>query len=1309
MFQEIAGGLLTFKSLSALPEDLLPTACEIVARSVLMEWHRSVQSTYGTVGEYLRNEARGALDPGGSVQRWASTLGLLRPTTTWIRIADDESEVLPNPFLMVNSEELGADIPFDFVTGPAHGDLHVENVLIPEEHGQLRPSEFRLVDLSAFTDSAPLTRDPVTLMLSVLASEVSQLRPDEQRALLKFVISPWNTAPRSRLSAVLADPIDKIYRTGHDAVKSMKLGDWRRQYLLSLQATALLFTSFQNVGDVGRWWFFRLAAHAAAAFLVEHKRYQPGPQPWPVHRPSQLRFQLQDSFASGSRQDRFRSVVPSEDRDELVQLLASVPSLSLSVSYHETLDDDRPKQQPNWSDPGAVVRLLSATASDAEVPPLVTFADRLAHVVGGEQAFSLHQWINDVAQRIHLHEDAVRSTCAESNRRIPSEQPPQHPDAHPGRVSGATPDAAIMPHVSAKPDKSVYPAGGATVTAPASASPQLMNPAPRPAEPRIWGNVPIRNPDFTGREALLAELASALQTHNKASVLPQTLRGYGGVGKTQLAMEYVYRNGSDYSLIWWIPAEDRSQVRESLAELGKALKLPPSQDMTQTAAAVLNALASRDQPWLLVYDNVDDPESLRDLLPTSQGHVIVTSRNNAWAAAGIIEVDLFKRAESVELILRRGKTITAAEADRLAEKLGDLPLALDQAANWHAETGMPISEYLDLFDMNIEELLSEGKPVTYPTTVYGFLAVAFQKLRADSPEAAQLLELFAFLGPEPVSVALLRAGRGAEISSPLREALQRPIILNRTVRDLRRFGLAKVDPNGQRIQVHRLNQMVLREELRADRLEESRANVQKLLAQANPGYPDEAPNWPMHAEIGPHIRAAELLSAKTENRRAVVLDQLRYKFKIGDYEGSRDLGETVIAAWAAPPEQGGLGPDHEQTLIASRHLGDALRFLGDTKRARAIDQETFARLRRNFGENHEHTLNTANSIGVDLRIAGEFEAALKSDEENLKRHLAVYGEQDANTLRTKNNLAVNYRILGDFQRAYELDLRVLAQWRERLSETDGRTLFSVSNLARDLYGLGQYEEALGEQRKALTGYQDLLGREHNDVLLAERTIAIALRKTGQFGEARDVARKNYRDFDHRFGADHEHTLAAVMTFANALRASGAATEALSLARDAVERYEHRFGARHLLTVAARINLAVILRTLGEKDEARATDEACLGIAAEVVGPDHPYTLCAATGLANDLVLDHDLEQAYRMDLDTLEKSRRSRGADHPYTLSCAINAGLGMQKVGDSAAGRALLQETVERMAQVLGSEHPETLDAGRGKRAECDIEPPPT
>ena len=170
-----------------------------------------------------------------------------------------------------------------------------------------------------------------------------------------------------------------------------------------------------------------------------------------------------------------------------------------------------------------------------------------------------------------------------------------------------------------------------------------------------------------------------------------------------------------------------------------------------------------------------------------------------------------------------------------------------------------------------------------------------------------------------------------------------------------------------------------------------------------------------------------------------------------------------------------------------------------------------------------------------------------------------------------------------------------------------------------------------------------------------------------------------------------------------------ATEALGLARDAVERYEHRFGARHLLTVAARINLAVILRTLGEKDEARATDEACLGIAAEVVGPDHPYTLCAATGLANDLVLDHDLEQAYRMDLDTLEKSRRSRGADHPYTLSCAINAGLGMQKVGDSAAGRALLQETVERMAQVLGSEHPETLDAGRGKRAECDIEPPPT
>ncbi|RSM37373.1 ATP/GTP-binding protein, partial [Actinoplanes sp. ATCC 53533] len=426
--------------------------------------------------------------------------------------------------------------------------------------------------------------------------------------------------------------------------------------------------------------------------------------------------------------------------------------------------------------------------------------------------------------------------------------------------------------------------------------------------------------------------------------------------------------------------------------------MPVGQDMKQTTALVLEALSASPFRWLLVYDNAEGPEVLTDLVPsTGVGHVIVTSRNNAvWSARGnAIEVDVFERSESIQLLRRHGRSIGHGDADKLADKLGDLPLALEQAAIWHATTGMPVSEYLELFDANIAELLSEGKPLDYPQTIYAFLKLAVHRLREELPAAAELLELFAFLGPDPVSVTLLRAGRGGGLSEELRAALNRPIELNRAIREVRRFGLARVD-EGQRIQVHRLIQRVLKEELIGPRLEQSRDNAQRLLAAANPGYPDEQSNWPVHAEVAAHVDAAQLVEATDDAARMVVVDQIRYYFVIGDYEASRHLGEIVVDRWTKSDEPGSPGPDHELTLIAQRHLANAYRLLGQTSKARRLDTDTFERLRRDprFGEDHEHTLYTANNLGVDLRLEGLLADALQVEEDNVARHMRVLGADD---------------------------------------------------------------------------------------------------------------------------------------------------------------------------------------------------------------------------------------------------------------------------------------------------------------------------
>jgi tetratricopeptide (TPR) repeat protein len=829
---------------------------------------------------------------------------------------------------------------------------------------------------------------------------------------------------------------------------------------------------------------------------------------------------------------------------------------------------------------------------------------------------------------------------------------------------------------------------------------------------RIWGDVPLRNPTFTGRETLLLTLQRALEQRSKASVLPHALHGMGGVGKTQLAVEFAYRFADRYDIVWWVPAEHQSLVLQSLYQLGQELEIPETADLQLAANLVLEHLADSDRRWLLVYDNANEPEEIARLMPPRGGHVILTSRNQTWSEVwDPIQVDIFDRPESIELVRKRSEKVTPEDADRLAARLGDLPLALDQAASFQVTTGMPIGEYLAELDQHVREL-SKGSAPTPRTLLAALVRLAVWRLRSKAPAVAELLEMFAYLGAESISGGLLRRGREARVSPALGRVLRDQIALERTIRDLRRYGLAKVDAN-QRIQVHRLFQGVLRDELTDDAAQRARSNVHRLLAAANPGYTDEEVTWPVHAEMGPHIGPAGLLESELSDARTVVLDQIRYLYKIGDLEGSRRIGDAAVQAWSKAEATEGLGPNGEMTLLAARRLATALRGLGFNDRSRALIDDTYRRLKESpdFGPDHEYTLKAADEVAPNLRVAGLFREALKVDEENLERSRRVYGDEEEETLWARSNLAVNLRMLSDFQRAYEIDTDVVQIWQQVVSENDNRLLFTQANLARDLYGLGRYGEAMAILERILPVYRQQLGVGHQDVLLAGRTHAMVLRKVGRYAEALDVAAVHHRDSESRYGhqRDHEHALAAAMTYANSLRVTGNLKHAHDLAAEAIGRYLRAFGEPHPLALAAAVNQAIILRQRGDASLARELDERTYAQLTEVLGADHGYTLCAATNLAHDLAAAGESAKAQELTLTAYEISRRVRGPLHPYTLSCAVNAGLDLSAVGRSEEGKALLDEAVTGLGTALGDGHPETVAAREGRRAECDIEPPPT
>src|SRR4051812_37058031 len=152
--------------------------------------------------------------------------------------------------------------------------------------------------------------------------------------------------------------------------------------------------------------------------------------------------------------------------------------------------------------------------------------------------------------------------------------------------------------------------------------------------------------------------------------------------------------------------------------------------MTEAAALVIDALATTGVRWLLIYDNANEPDDLAPLIPSSGGHVVLTSRRQTWPVGrAAIEVYVFDRAESIALVRRRDESIPVGDADRLAGTLGDLPLALDQASAWLLATRMGVAAYLDLFDRHYRALLAGGAAPNYPTVIAALIKLILAHLR----------------------------------------------------------------------------------------------------------------------------------------------------------------------------------------------------------------------------------------------------------------------------------------------------------------------------------------------------------------------------------------------------------------------------------------------------------------------------------------------------------------------------------------------------------------------------------------------------
>lgn len=632
--------------------------------------------------------------------------------------------------------------------------------------------------------------------------------------------------------------------------------------------------------------------------------------------------------------------------------------------------------------------------------------------------------------------------------------------------------------------------------------------------PPIW-NVPyLRNVYFTGREDILTLLRSSLtDKHAVALAQHSAISGLGGIGKTQVALEYAYRFGNEYQAVLWVRSDSHEIFISSYASLATVLDLPERQETDQNR--VVNAVRrwfEEHGRWLLIFDNADDLHIIYDYLPT-RGHIILTTRSSATGpSVRKIEIEKMTQEEGTLFLLRRTHLIhdkaplhAASEEQRsqiqaIWELVDGLPLALDQAASYIEETGCSLADYLDLYRSRRAELLKQRGAFNrrdYPRSVATTWSLSFEQVEQKNPDAANLLRLTAFLHPDAIPEELLTVE--VEHTVPdIHMPGQDPFAFNDAIKVLRLYSLVKRNPEQKTLSLHRLVQEVLKDAMEHTHQKEWGRYAVRLVSEIFPEVDFSA--WTKCELYLPHVQVCEQLVEQWDIFLPEAGHMLR---RAGDYLYERgqylDAERPLLRSLAVLEHVYGQEQfEVTETLNSLAMLYTAMRKFEQAealyKKVRSIHEHTVGLLHRDAADNFH------NLAELYIRL-GKYEQAEALIQQALEIQKQLVGLDSLDVSDSLNTLAVLYDHMERYAEAKPLFQRALAIRQETLGPKHPLTATALSNFAFPYMSLGEYEEAEKLYVQALAIRKEVLGLDHPNTIATLSHMANLYSAWGKYQQA----------------------------------------------------------------------------------------------------------------------------------------------------------------------------------------------------------------
>jgi tetratricopeptide (TPR) repeat protein len=759
-------------------------------------------------------------------------------------------------------------------------------------------------------------------------------------------------------------------------------------------------------------------------------------------------------------------------------------------------------------------------------------------------------------------------------------------------------------------------------------------------------NLPVRPRLFVGRAEELGRLDVALA--EPRGVVVQAVHGLGGIGKSALAAHWAATRATAHTATWWITADSPASVDAGLVGLAAALQ--------PALASVLPPEALRDRAvqwlaahprWLVVLDNVTEPADVAPLLAqAAAGRFLITSRRSTgWHnLADPIRLDVLDTAEALDLLTQITGVGSAdlTSAEELCQELGFLPLAIEQAGAYQAETGISPRDYLDLLERYPAD--------TYRATVEGGDAsrtiariwhVTLDRL-ADEPLTGQILRILAWYATDNIPRTLL-------------DDLDRPVAVASAVGRLAAFNM--ITANAEILAVHRLVQAVARTPEPGDPHRDSRAietareQATRQLAATFPDW-ENAEQWPGWGAFLPHANALAS-HIPPEDDTFSILQLLALVARFAHSHGQIALATSYFERARIDAEKF-LGPCHPTTLTCHSNLASAYHAAGDLNRAAHLFEQVIANQEQTLGAEHPETLNSRNNLAGAYFAAGDLGRAVPLFEQLLSDQQRVSAADAPFTLTVRNNLASAYQAAGNLSRAVPL-----------------------------------LEQVLGDRQR-------VLGSDHPDTLNSRNNLAGAYQAAGDLSGAQRLEKQLIADQERTLGTDHPATLNSRENLAGIYHTAGNLGRATNLFEEALADFERILGPDHPRTVRSRANLASVYFAAEDWDRAVPLSEQVLADHERVLGVDNPQTLSCREDLAHTYFAAGDLNRAVPLLERVLADYERVLGKDDLETLSSCHVLASAYSAAGDPDRAIPLFEQVAAGRERVLGADHPETLESRR-------------